>query len=129
MRRFISVQVHTADFEYQTDITLKDVPRFKYKLWLFIGNEERELQREDNRTWTPVQRQYVLRFVTVCTIQRLCVCRGVSLASQMRVEIQMKSGHLPWAKKEQTDKLIDIQKVFDDYWSSNMREVTVPGQT
>ena len=47
----------------------------------------------------------------------------------MRVEIQVKSGHLPWAKKEQTDKLIDLQKVFDGYWSSNMREVTVSGQT
>ena len=40
----------------------------------------------------------------------------------------MKSGHLPWAKKEQTDQPIDLQKVFDDYWSSKMREVTVPGQ-
>jgi len=28
--------------------------------------------------------------------------------SQMRVEIQMKRGHLPWAKKEQTRKDIDL---------------------
>ena len=47
----------------------------------------------------------------------------------MRVEIQMKSGHLPWAKKEQHGNLIDLQEVFDDYWSSKMREITVPGQT
>ena len=69
MRRFTSlVQVHTADIGYQTDIKLLDVPKFKYKLWLFIGNEERELQRQDNRTWTPAQRQYVLHFVTMYTI-------------------------------------------------------------
>ena len=59
----------------------------------------------------------------------MCVRRGVSLASQMRVEIQMKSSHLPWAKKEQNGSLIDLQEAFDDYWSSKMREITVPGQT
>ena len=59
----------------------------------------------------------------------MCIYRGVSLVSQMRVEIQMKSGHLPWAKKEQNGNLIDLQKVFDDYWSSKMHEITVPGQT
>ena len=47
----------------------------------------------------------------------------------MRVEIQMKGSYLPWAKKEQNDNLIDLQEVFDDYWSSKMRKITVPGQT
>ena len=56
------------------------------------------------------------------------VCRGVSLTSQLRVEIQMRSGHLPWAKKEQTGHLINLQEVFGDYWSSEMRELTLPGQ-
>ena len=40
----------------------------------------------------------------------------------------MKSGHLPWAKREQTGTLINPQEVFGDYWSAKMREVTVPGQ-
>ena len=46
---------------------------------------------------------------------------------QMRVEIQMKSSYLPWAKKEQNGNLIDLQEVFDEYWSSKMHEITVPG--
>ena len=46
----------------------------------------------------------------------------------MQVEIQLRSGYLRWAKKEQTGKLINLQEVFGDYWSSQMRELTVPGQ-
>ena len=46
----------------------------------------------------------------------------------MWVELQMKTSHLPWAKKEQTGTLINLQKVFGDYLRSNMREITVPGQ-
>ena len=46
----------------------------------------------------------------------------------MQVEIQMKTSHLPWAKKEQTGTLINLQEVFGDYLGSNMRELTVPGQ-
>ena len=46
----------------------------------------------------------------------------------MRLEIQLKSGPLPWAKKEQTSTLIDLQEIHGDYMGSKMREVTVPGQ-
>ena len=41
----------------------------------------------------------------------------------------MRSGHLPWAKKEHTGKLIDLEEVFGDYWSSKKRELTVLGQS
>jgi len=41
----------------------------------------------------------------------------------------MKSGHSPWAKKEQASKDIDLRTLFDDYWTSEMRELTVPGQS
>ena len=41
----------------------------------------------------------------------------------------MKSGHLPWAKKEQTSKEIDLQHLFNDYWTSTADELTVEGQS
>ena len=59
----------------------------------------------------------------------MCICRGVSLASQKRLEIQMKSSHLLLAKKEQNGNLINLQEVFDDYSSSNIHKITVAGQT
>jgi len=47
----------------------------------------------------------------------------------MSVEIQMKSIHLPWVKKGQTTKQIDLQYLFNVYWTSNERELKVPGQS
>jgi hypothetical protein len=42
-----------------TEITLQDVLNHKHTLRLIVENEEKELQRKDNRTWTPTQRPYV----------------------------------------------------------------------
>ena len=39
----------------------------------------------------------------------------------------MKSSHLPWAKKGETTKEIDLEKLFDIYWTSKVHELTVPG--
>ena len=47
----------------------------------------------------------------------------------MSVEVQMKSSHLPWAKKEETTKEIDLENLFDIYWTSKAHELTVPGQS
>ena len=47
----------------------------------------------------------------------------------MRVEVQIKSGHRPWGKKEQASKAIDLQKLFNDYWTSEMHDLTIPGQS
>ena len=48
----------------------------------------------------------------------------------MRVEmIQMKSGHLPWAKKEPASKEVNIQELFNDYWTSKAHELSVRGQS
>jgi len=47
----------------------------------------------------------------------------------MRVEIQMKSGHLSWVKKEQISKAIDLQKLFNDCQTSKERELTLSGQS
>ena len=41
----------------------------------------------------------------------------------------MKSSHLPWAKKEQTTKEIDLETLFNIYWTSKAHELTVPGQS
>jgi len=57
------------------------------------------------------------------------VCREVSPTTKMRVEVQMKSSHLPWAKKEQTTKEIDLENLFNIYWSSTAHELTVPGKS
>jgi hypothetical protein len=39
----------------------------------------------------------------------------------------MKSGHLFW--KDQTGKAIDLQTLFDDYWTSKADKLTVLGQS
>ena len=41
----------------------------------------------------------------------------------------MKSGHLPWAKKEETTKEIDLENLFDTYWTSKAHDLTVSGQS
>ena len=47
----------------------------------------------------------------------------------MRVEIQIKSGHLPWVKKDHNTKEIDIQMAFNEYWTSQEHELTVSGRS
>ena len=47
----------------------------------------------------------------------------------MRVEIQLKSGHLLWAKKEQSSIGIDLQELFNEYWASTAHELPVRGQS
>ena len=44
------------------------------------------------------------------------------------MEIQVKHGHAPWAKKEQTTEQIDLEILFDDYWTSKKDMLTVTGQ-
>jgi hypothetical protein len=43
----------------------------------------------------------------------------------MRVEIQMRSSHLFWGKTRLASGLIDVQALFNDYWSSIKHEFTV----
>ena len=37
-----------------TEIRLQDVTNSRYQLELFVGNQEIELEKKDNRTWIPV---------------------------------------------------------------------------
>ena len=46
----------------------------------------------------------------------------------MRLVTEAKRGHGPWARKEQTGKLIDLEKLFNHYWTSSAHEITVSGQ-
>ena len=46
----------------------------------------------------------------------------------MRIEIQVKSGHFQWGKKEQGSVEIDIQALFKDYWNTTSHEYRVRGQ-
>jgi len=57
------------------------------------------------------------------------MCRETSPTSEIRVEIQRISGNLLWAKNRQANNVIDLQGLFDDYWSSNKLEFTVPSQS
>jgi hypothetical protein len=56
--------VRTANFEQYTKIRLQDVPKPHYTLSLIVENE---LQRKDDRTWTPAQRPYVPCFPSTDT--------------------------------------------------------------
>ena len=53
------------------------------------------------------------------------MCRDISPTSEMRVDVQRKTGYLLLAKSRETNDLIDLQGLFKDYWSSDMREFTV----
>lgn len=59
----------------------------------------------------------------------MCVSREISLTTKMIVEVQMRSAHLPWLKKEQITKEIDLENLFTTYWTSKAQEITVPGQS
>ena len=57
------------------------------------------------------------------------VCREVSPTTKMIVEVQMRSTHLPWLKKEPITKEIDLETLFNIYWTSKAQQITVPGQS
>jgi len=47
----------------------------------------------------------------------------------MRVEIQMKPRHPVWAKKESVSKEIDLQELYDKYWTSKEYELALQGES
>ena len=124
-----SISVHIAHLRCQKEIIVQDVPDLKYKLVLFVGSEAIELQKKDDRTWAPVQRPYVLCLLATYTHRSLFVNRDISPISQVRVEIQMKGSHLPWAKKNQIGKEIGLEKLFNEYWTSKEHDIIVQGRS
>ena len=65
--RFAPISRHTADLDHYTEIILQDVPNREYMLRLFVENEEIELQKTSNRSWTPAERQYASCFLSTYT--------------------------------------------------------------
>ena len=55
--------------------------------------------------------------------------RGIYPTSQVRVEIHLKSAHLPWAKKDRNVKEIGLEKLFHEYCTYNVHELTVLGRS
>jgi hypothetical protein len=79
-----------------------------------VENVEKELEKQNNHTWTPAQRQYVLYFPHTYTYQWMCVYRDVSPTTQIRVEVRMKIGHSIWTKYREANELIDLDGLFSD---------------
>jgi len=96
---------------------------------LFVENVEKELQKKDNHTWTPAQRQYVLYFPHTYTHQWMCAYREVSPTTQIRADVRMKIGHSVWTKYREANEVIDLDGLFSDYWSSSNHEFTVLSQS
>ena len=84
---------------------------------------------KDNHAWTPAQRQYVHYFPNTYTNEWIRVYREVSPTSQIRADVRMKSGHSVWAKYREASEVIDLDGLFDDYWSSNKDNFTVLSQS
>ena len=53
------------------------------------------------------------------------MCRDVSSISEMRADIQKRTGHSYWAKNRQNSVTIDMEGPLKDYWSSTERELRV----
>ena len=51
--------------------------------------------------------------------------RDVSSISEMRADIQMRTGYFYWAKALQNSVTIDIEGPLKEYWSSTERELRV----
>jgi len=129
VRRFTSIYVHTAHFRQHTEITLQDIPNREYTLGLFVGNVVRELQRKDNDTWTPARRLWVPYCPNTYTHKWICVCRHLFPTSNIHAVVRMKRGHSFLATYTDTPTDIDLQGLFNDYWSSNNHEFTILSQS
>ncbi len=53
----------------------------------------------------------------------------VVVGCNLRAEVRMKSSHSVWAKYREAGKVIDLDGLFSDYWSSNNREFIVLSQS
>ena len=54
------------------------------------------------------------------------MCRGVSPTSEMRAEIEMRSGSVLQAKNRLPSEMIDLHVLFNNYWYSDEHNFTVP---
>ena len=96
---------------------------------MFVENVERELQKKDDHTWTPVQRQYVPYFPNTYVrtyVHSLTGGRDICSTSQIRAEVRMKK---LWTRHREARQVVDLDGLFSDYWSSRNNEFTVLSQS
>ena len=63
------------------------------------------------------------------TCRSVGACREVSPTTKVSVEVQTKSSHLPCAKTEQSTQKLDLENLFNMYWTSKAYDLTVSGQS
>ena len=93
---------------------------------MIVENVERELQKKDDHTWTPAQRQYVPFFPNEY-VNSLTGGRDICPASQIRAEVRMKKKFS--ARHWEARQVINLDGLFSDYWSSSDNEFIVLGQS
>ena len=93
---------------------------------MIVENVERELQKQDDHTWTPVQRQYVPYFPNAF-VHSLTRGRDICPTSQIRAEVRMKKKFS--ARHWEARQVIDLDGLFSDYWTSSNNELAVLGQS
>jgi len=49
--------------------------------------------------------------------------------SRIHAEIRMKRGHSFWATYQEASEVVDLDGLFNDYWSSDSHEFTVLSQS
>ena len=59
----------------------------------------------------------------------MCMYRDISPTSQIRAEARMPAGHSVWARYREAGEIIDLDGLFNDYWSSNKHGFTVLSQS
>ena len=125
MSAHAALHLHSSHFTKHTDITLQDVPIRAYTLRLFVENVQRELQKKDDHTWTPAQRQYVPYFLNT-HVRSLTSGRDICPTSQIRAEVRLKK---IWARHREARQVINLDGLFNDYWSSSNNDFTVLSQS
>ena len=62
------------------------------------------------------------------TLTEGSMCRDIFPTSEMRMEIQRITNTMFRAKGRHAKELINLQGLFNDYWSSDKHEFTLPSQ-
>ena len=57
------------------------------------------------------------------------MCRNIFPTSEMRVDVQRITSQRFFAKSRQTNEVIDLQEIFNEYWSSYKDQFIVLSQS
>ena len=53
----------------------------------------------------------------------------VVVGSNLCMEIHIKRRHAVWMKYRQAGEVVDLQGLFNSYWTSNKHKLTVPSES